>query len=468
MFRKLFANISLVVLLNILVKPLWILTENIVHDAVGHEAWGTYTALFSFAFLFISLSDLGINQYATKSLAAQPELMKSYFPNLFTFKLLLIFLYPILMYFTGWLWGYRSYELYLLVGLSLIHGGNQLLSFFRANLQAAQRFKRDGLLSVLDKVILMGLVIILLLTYVDITRFVYMRLLSIGLTIVFAYVLLSRTYGWLRPRLDRNLITKLVKESLPFALITILYSIHDKVDQVMLERMSGEVETSLYAGAYRWLDAFSMYLWITLAIFFAKFAHHIRESEVLSQLMRMGQRITTLPLVYVSIFMLFYSDKLLFLFTHSTEEQIITMSQSLSLLGIAMLINALFAIYSALLTSTGNEKPVNYILLLGISVNIVLNLIFIPEFGALAAAASTIASFAVVSIIYVFYVHFKLEVKVPFDLLGKLILSAALLYGIFHLLQMTDLHWLAISAIAGVAFGLISLGLDLIPRKLKL
>ena len=57
-----------------------------------------------------------------------------------------------------------------------------------------------------------------------------------------------------------------------------------KWDQVMLERMAGDVPTGLYAAAYRWLDAFSMYLWIVLPMFFARFAFFPGDVERQGQL----------------------------------------------------------------------------------------------------------------------------------------------------------------------------------------
>ncbi|MEL7064260.1 MAG: oligosaccharide flippase family protein, partial [Bacteroidota bacterium] len=109
----------MVVLLNLLVKPLWLLVEMEVQDQVGHAEWGLYAALLSFGFLFITLSDLGINQYATKMLAGDPGLMRSYFPNLLSFKFFLTLLYPVIMGVVAWLLGYPEQHIYFLVLLCL-------------------------------------------------------------------------------------------------------------------------------------------------------------------------------------------------------------------------------------------------------------------------------------------------------------------------------------------------------------
>ncbi len=443
------------------------MTENAVQNAVGHIDWGTYTAMYSFAFLFISLSDLGINQYSTKTLASQPELLKSFFPNLLTTKILLMIFYPFVVVGFGCLvMGFSERELYFLLFLCLIHGGNQLIQFFRANFQAMQAFRIDGFASVVDKSFLLILVWALFFVGLDIETFIHARFSTTFLTIIVFYIAISHLYGWLAPKFDIPLIKKILRGSFSFALISILYSIHDKVDQVMLKELAGEVETSLYAAAYRWMDAFSMYLWLILTIFFAKFAFHIKEPREQSKLLEVGQVVTALPLMFVSVFVFFYGDKLFWQQTNSSAAQVLVMTQSLQVIFIALCINSLFMVYSTLLTATGHEVFVNGLIVLGISLNVVINFIFIPEFGAIAAAWSTTISLAVVGVAYLVYVYLYLAVKIPFQCLAKILLAGLGLGVAFYLLDQTSMSWYINSLMAGLIFLGLSAILGLIPKDL--
>ncbi|UOQ67717.1 hypothetical protein [Hymenobacter volaticus] len=71
--KRFFGNISLVVLLNLLVKPGWVLVENLVQDRLGHQAFGTFTTLFILASVMAAVSDLGTTQLTTKRVAASPS-----------------------------------------------------------------------------------------------------------------------------------------------------------------------------------------------------------------------------------------------------------------------------------------------------------------------------------------------------------------------------------------------------------
>ncbi|MEL6630833.1 MAG: oligosaccharide flippase family protein [Bacteroidota bacterium] len=459
--KKLLGHISIVVLLNLLVKPLWLLVEMEVQDQVGHAEWGLYAALLSFGFLFITLSDLGINQYATKMLAGDPGLMRSYFPNLLSFKFFLTLLYPVIMGVVAWLLGYPEQHIYFLVLLCLVHSGGQLMNFFRANFQAMQRFSLDGFLSVFDRIILLLLTIYLFYTQLDISRFIYARVVTVILSVIVFYGLIIRMYGWFKPKLDIPLVRNIITYSLSLALMTVLYSIHDKVDQVMLERLAGEKENGLYAGAYRWLEAFSMYMWTVLPIFFARFAFYVKDLKEQEKLLHKGQIITSLPLTLVSIFVWFYGEKLLFLFDQSSPEEIAVMTQCLQAVFVALWLNGNFAIFSTLLTATGHENAVNVFAGISIVVNIGLNWYFIPIHGAIASAWTTVISYLILSICYIFYFQLRLSIKVPYTQIVKLFILTGAVWLLFYLLDMQGWDWRIVTGVGVLAIGGMSFGLRL-------
>jgi O-antigen/teichoic acid export membrane protein len=393
------------VLLNLLIKTAWILVNNMVQNEIGHTRFGLYLALYSFGFLFLAIADMGINQYTTKTLAAQPDLLKRLFPSLFSLKVVFSAIYPIFMMGAGWLVGYRGEELYLLLILCAVHSVLQINFFFRANFQAFQRFRFDALASVLDRILMLGIVVALLCTEINVEAYIYAYLVSAALTMIVLYFFVVRMFGFIRPTWDAASMRQLLKLSFPFALITILYSINDKVDQVLLERLiageAGEHETGIYGGAYRWVDAVMMYLWTVLPIFFAKFAHHVEDPKALGKLLRFGQPIAAIPMLFAGMFGVIYAEKLLFQFTDSSPADLAKMTLCLRILFVAVLVNGIFAIYSTLLTSTNHERFVSRMIAVSIVMNITLNCIFIPHYGALAAACNTVLSFSFLSVSYI-------------------------------------------------------------------
>lgn len=441
-------------LLNLVIKVAWLWVNNQFQNKVGHEQMGIYAALYSFGFLFLALADMGINQYATKTLAAKPDLLKRLFPSLFSLKVVLSTIYPFFMIGAGWMVGYRGQELYLLFVLCFVQSILQINFFFRANFQAFQRFRFDAVASVLDRILMLVIVLAMLYTRIDITGYIYAYLASAVVTMVVLYSFVVRMFGFMRPAWEAASIRELVKLSFPFALITILYSINDKVDQVLLERLiggkAGEHETGLYAGAYRWIDAVMMYLWTVLPIFFAKFAHHVDDPAALRKLLRFGQPLAAIPMIFVGFFGLFYGEKLLFQFTDSSQADLDKMALVLRILFVAVIVNGIFAIYSTLLTSTNHERFVSRMIAVSILCNITLNCIFIPQYGAVASACNTVFSFSFLSISYLWYMHFKLAVKPDYPTLLKLIGIAAVFGAGFWGMTQSSLPWWLSTALAGL------------------
>lgn len=449
--KSLFANISLAVILNLLIKSAWILANNVVQDEIGHNAFGTYAALYALGFLFIAFSDFGLNQYTTKTVASDHSLLKQLFPTLLTLRIGLSIFYPIFMMGVGFILGYDSNELLLLLVLCLTQAFTQVIFFFRANFQAFQKFRLDAFASILDRTLLLGIIIFLLYSkQITLNSYVIAGLISVGIAMIAMYFGALKIFGWMAPKWDPKQFKKLIKDSFPFAVITILYSVNDKVDQVMLERMDGSHEAGLYVGAYRWVDATMMFLWTVLPIFFARFAFHIDSPEKQQNLLKFGQGIASLPMLFVAMFAWFYGDQLLFLFDQSTDAELRVMTACVWILFLSVAVNGVFAIFSTLLTSTGHEKFVSWMIAISIVINIALNAIFIPKYGAIASAWTTLISYSFLSISYVVYIEWKLPFGLSWKLLGKVAICAFIAFFTMMFLEKGKVPWIATTITGGV------------------
>ena len=70
------------VLLNLVVKPGWVVVENLVQDRLGHAAFGLVTAFSALALIVAALSDFGLTPYSVKRVAAEPTFLADMFPTL--------------------------------------------------------------------------------------------------------------------------------------------------------------------------------------------------------------------------------------------------------------------------------------------------------------------------------------------------------------------------------------------------
>ena len=90
MQKKFITNLALLLFLNLLIKPFWILgIDRSVQNAVSAETFGTYYALFNFTFLLNILLDLGITNFNNKNIAQNNHLLSKHVSSILSLRLLL-------------------------------------------------------------------------------------------------------------------------------------------------------------------------------------------------------------------------------------------------------------------------------------------------------------------------------------------------------------------------------------------
>ncbi len=75
MQKKFLTNLGLLLFLNLLIKPFWVLgIDRSVQNAVGAEDFGFYFSILNFSFLFNILLDLGITNFNNRNIAQNSHL----------------------------------------------------------------------------------------------------------------------------------------------------------------------------------------------------------------------------------------------------------------------------------------------------------------------------------------------------------------------------------------------------------
>ena len=253
-----------------------------------------------------AISDLGLTPYAVQRVAAEPSLHGRNLPHAAAAaRSALNFVALAAMLAVGWVLGYRGAEL---LGCLLAVGAALLLAqygqFLRGTLQAHQKFNTDAVLSVVEKFLLLGAVLVLIPVGLSLPRYVGARLGAAAFSTLLVYGLMTRFFRLREISVARGPWPALpLRASLPFALMTLLYGVNERIDMVMLERLASPTEAGYYAGAYRWVDAVMMYAWTVLPLFFAKLCQACpRDAAAQRQLLWFGQRVLTLPLLFIVAF----------------------------------------------------------------------------------------------------------------------------------------------------------------------
>lgn len=397
MQKKFITNLALLLLLNLLIKPFWILgIDRAVQNAVLPGDYGLYYALFNFSFLLNILLDFGITNFNNKNIAQNNHLLSKHLSSIVFLRIILGGLYMFGSLAFAALIGYRGYNLLLVA----VMGANQFLASFilylRSNLAGLHLFKTDSVISVLDRLIMILFCALLLWGGVSspsnpfkIEWYIYCQTAAYVLTVIITLLLVFnkakiRKITW-RPAF----FLVILKKSYPYAILVLLMTFYNRIDAVMLERIlaDGEIQSSIYASAYRLLDAANMIAYLFAGLLLPIFARMIKLRHRLEDLVKLSfSLLIVLSFTAATGTWFFSKDLTEMLYTHHTGAS----AQVLQLLMCCFVFVSTTYVFGTLLTANGNLRELNIMAFSGMLLNIGLNFVLIPHYKAAGSAASSL------------------------------------------------------------------------------
>ena len=399
MEKKLLSGLLWVLLLNLLIKPFWLLGIEVgVQNAVGADEYGFYFAIFNLAYIFNILLDIGITSFNTRNIAQQPKLIDKHLSLILPIKMLLLAFYVVVTFSTGLILGYNSRQFYLLALLSFNQFLNSLILYIRSNFEGLLLFKWDSVISILDRVIMIIICGALLWlphhpTF-KIEYFVYAQTAAYLLTAALALAVLIRVTGFRRLRFSTPFTLAILKHSAPFALLVLLMASYNRLDPVLLQKISpaglGDYNAGIYASAFRLLDALTMIAYLVSVPLLPIFAKLTKSPT--AELASTTRIVTSLMLVYsttAAITLASMDTQLMeLLYTDHIDES----ATVFSILVYGIIPISMTYVFGTLLTAAGRLRQLNTFALCTLAINILINVFCIPRWGALGSAWASLVA----------------------------------------------------------------------------
>ena len=408
MQNRFIKNIIFLLFLNLLVKPFWILgIDREVQNLIGDASYGTYQALLNFSYLFYILLDLGITNFNSRAVAQDPKNLSNHFGGLTEIKLLLGLFYAVIIFIVGYFLGYcEGLKLKLLFWCGL----NQILLSFilylRSNIQGLLLFKQDSIMSVFDRVL--AIVIMSLVLWsgwfpkekFNVIWFLQAQTLAYICTFIFALTTVLRHVEKLSFRINFQFFKKILRQSLPFALLVLLMSVYSRIEPVLLERLLDDkgVQAGIYSRAYRLFDAGNNISNLFAIMLLPMFAATLKNKLELNNLVKTSFNVIVAMAGIVLIMCVFYRHDIMQLMYNPELAE----TEAAYLLRIGqyakvfpLLMGSFFClsttyVFGTLLTANGSLKQLNLVAAAGVIINILLNLLVIPRFKAVGAACTSL------------------------------------------------------------------------------
>ncbi len=406
MRKKFIGNLFLLLFLNFLIKPIWILgIDRSVQNRVGPDEYGLYFALFNLSILFNILLDLGVTHYNNQAVSRDKTEVVRNFSYLGSLKILLGIGYVIVTLFAGYVSGYDTWTFKLLLILSINQFLSSFLLFLRSNLSGLQFYKTDSFLSVADKALMIIICGVLLETSLgpsdfNVFHFAFAQTGSYALAVLIAFIVVFRKVKVFSWRFDFNDFKISLKKSLPYAFLILLMALYTRIDGIMVERMAGSYQSGIYAAAFRLLDMVNQLSYLIGALLLPMFSNMLAKNECINALTKLSFSLVFAGISAVAISGWINADYLMELLYHNNDSSQAEVFKWLMLSSIAF---GTTFVFGTLLTAAKHLKTLNAIAFSGFIINVLLNYLLIPNYGPEGAAWATFVTQTITTLFQVYF-----------------------------------------------------------------
>ncbi|NCA86470.1 MAG: hypothetical protein EOM83_13010, partial [Clostridia bacterium] len=391
------SNLILLMVLNLMVKPFWLLgIDRTVQNVVGAEDYGFYYVIFNFSFIFNILLDFGITNYNNRNIAQHSHLLNKHFSGIVIIKLLLAVVYSVVTFSVALLIGFNAHQLAILGVLCFNQFLLSFILYLRSNISGLLMFRTDSFLSILDRVLMILICGALLWGHITtqpfrIEWFVYAQTVSYVLTALFALAIVVRKAAFRKLSWNFAFFVIIIKKSLPFALLVMLMAFYNRIDPVMIERLLpedvGESQVGIYASAYRLLDAGNMIAFLFAGLLLPLFSRMIKHKESVLQIVRLAFNLLIVLSTVVAFGSYSYAGELMQLMYHAHVAE---SARVFSILMFGFIAISSSYVFGTLLTANGNLKLLNIIAASGMAINLTINFWLVPSLMAEGSAWASV------------------------------------------------------------------------------
>lgn len=369
---------------------------------LGPEQFGVFSYALAFTAIFAGIAKLGLDGIMVRELVNHPEKRDTYLGTAFWLKILGAFIVMGLMAaivpFTS---NDATTNLFIfIISAGLVFQSFQVVEFY---FQSQVLAKIVSICKVIQLALSSIIKIYLVLTEAELFWFVLVTAfdaLSLAVSYFIAYQL--RKNPTFYKHFDLSIAKQLLKDSWPLMIALVATMLYMRIDQIMLESMVGHEKLGIYAASVNIFEA-----WLILpAVIGVSLMPLIlsKKIEGMDAYLKTLSRIFSLAfwssVLYALLVTIFCEDIIYLTFGEKYSE----MRDSLLILVWLTPITAVGSITVRYLIVENKQKKILSRTIVGLTVNVLLNLLLIPIYGIEGAA---IASFISMTITHFFmnYLH---------------------------------------------------------------
>lgn len=370
---------------------------------LGAEGFGILSFAIAIVGIFTILTDLGISTLTVRDVARDRSLGPKYLGNGLVIKVILAVVSFGLIALAVNLLNYPSETITVVyfIALSTIFGS--IASFIFSIFQAHEKMEFQGLGQILNAVLMFSGVFIAIAMSLDVVGFSFVYFITSLISLIYSLLIYIWKFSLPPVEVDRVFWGKLLKGAIPFGITGIFVTIYYWIDSVMLSVMAGNEVVGWYNASYKVIFLFLSFQSLFIVSIFPVLSSFYKTSrESLKYAYERSFKYMLIISIPIAIFGTLVADKIILLIYGPDFMPSIVALQILIWTVVFMFINNISGNF---LGSIDQQVVVSKVAAVGAVVNIVLNLVLIPEFSYVGSSFATVFTELMILPILVYVVH---------------------------------------------------------------
>jgi len=429
--RRVIKNTGWLTIAEAFGKGIGFVVTIVVARYLGDSEFGKYSFAMATVIVFAVLVDFGFHVFLAREISRNKDKIKEYISNITFLKIIFsIITYLILVGFL-FIVG-KPDDVKYFVYLSGIY---MILNSFNVTLrgiyQGVEKMQYHAINYILEKIIYILLIFLFVTLDFGIPGIMYALIISSAIGLSYNIITVFKKFTFFLPKFKKSTIKFILKESSWFLLTGIFVAVYFKIDIVMLSIMKTDEVVGHYNAAYNLLFAFLFIPGVLTMPLLPVFSRYYKNNK--DKLKKLISPLITYFLIAgaMLVFIFITLGPIVVGILYGQEfEPTKFLFQLLSFSFFFVFINYLL---SALLSSVNKQKYSTIAAFVAMLINIIINLILIPKYGAAGAAIATIATEATVLLISIILLNRAISHFSKNNIYKYILLAASLIISSFAL-----------------------------------
>lgn len=454
-------NFSFLTTAHIVEKLITLIIVIILARYLGVEDYGVYALALSFVGLFGQLFDGGLNLLLMREMSKENTDRPQLLGQVFVGKMFLGFIILIAIILLAMILAYPQAALWSII----IYGVSMLvLSFsntFRSIFIALGRTEFEGLLLILNRLLLLCGIIIFVLFSIRLPAIMLTHVAAVVVVVILGFYLCKRRFFPPFWHVDYQSIKKLFKEAIPFAIGAIMGEIFFNIDNVMLSKMAGMESVGYYNAAYKLSFSGMLFANTLTLVAYPYFSRKwpADKDDVFKMFAGIFKALVILSVAF-SLATTILSDHIItFVFGEQYRKSIVLFN---------ILVWSVPPLYLMHLTgrtleAIGEQRFTANTMIISVIINILLNFILILKYGAIGASVATVLTSFFIVIAHMLCLKKKLgfsKINMPFAKIGVCLFGMAVV-----ILLIKDFNWFAAAFVGFTVYSVLIILLKVVIKE---